>query len=86
MIMIQTMTVPQSSLVPILKELVKAKQRSCQPRKNAQMTHLKQSFTPQPEVAKPVITPKVVPTKTLPIGKRQYSLLLNLPLVIPLKQ
>ena len=78
--------VSQSSIVPITKEPTRVKQMNHQLRKNAQIMQLKQSAAPQAVVAKLVITPKVLPTKTDPLVKRQHSLLLKSSLVILLKQ
>ena len=58
-------TVSQSSLVTILKELAKAKQMISKLRKSVQQTLSKQSPTPSPTVTKPTVMPKPVTTKCL---------------------
>ena len=61
--------VPQSSLVTILKELVKVKETNKQLRKNIQQMPSKQNPT-QLTATKLTFTPKTLTTRTSAIGKK----------------
>ena len=85
MMVTQTVTasyaISQSSLVPVLKEHTKAKQKNPQLRKNVLPVPPMQTATLQSTRTRPTATLKVVTAMTPTIGKRWHNSCPNLPKV-----